>query len=377
MKGGQGTVGVDDHRSLLAVEPPEVRIVVAGARVGAPDLSLLADGDTDLVDWARVERLAQAHAVTPLLHRHLTAGTFGPVPSEVLDRMQHLMRRRVAINYLLARWLVDLVRVLGEAGVPCIPFKGPTLALLAYDDLFLRSFGDLDLFIPSEGDLPAFAEAVERIGFVPVTAGHGGDAEAGEPSAEEYHSSFAGPPGVVVEAHWDIAPRFFLGTGKIRHIWRGGSTLSLLDSEVPCLTREEYLFLLTIHGSKHLWDRLGWVVDVAELIRRSPEIDWSELFARAHGAGSTRMLHLGLKLARDLLGAPLPAHVERKVAGDHAASALAATVYRTSLVRPGEATTVLAPRFFLNLQDSGGRRLRFLRFLVGDRIRRTFSVGHG
>ena len=50
------------------------------------------------------------------------------------------------------------------------------------------------------------------------------------------------------------------------------------------------------------WERLGWIVDVAELIARRPGLDWAGVLARAGEAGHGRELLLGCLLARDLLG---------------------------------------------------------------------------
>ena len=37
---------------------------------------------------------------------------------------------------------------------------------------------------------------------------------------------------------------------------------------VPALPDRELLLILCLHGTKHFWSSLGWLVDVAELIRR-------------------------------------------------------------------------------------------------------------
>jgi len=63
--------------------------------------------------------------------------------------------------------------------------------------------------------------------------------------------------------------------------------------------------MLCVHGTKHFWDRLAWIVDVAELITAQP-VDWEESLQIAAGMKSTRVLLLGLYLAHEWLGAALP-----------------------------------------------------------------------
>jgi hypothetical protein len=60
--------------------------------------------------------------------------------------------------------------------------------------------------------------------------------------------------------------------------------------------------VLCIHGSLHLWERLAWVCDVAEAIRRWPALDGSVVARRAGAAGVMRMVLLGLEMSHRLLG---------------------------------------------------------------------------
>jgi len=66
-----------------------------------------------------------------------------------------------------------------------------------------------------------------------------------------------------------------------------------------------------------------WIADVAALISRQPP-DWDRALAVANEVGAQRILRLGLRLAADLLGAELPAHVEATVQSDRAVAKLAA-----------------------------------------------------
>ncbi|MEO8342158.1 MAG: nucleotidyltransferase family protein, partial [Nitrospirota bacterium] len=59
---------------------------------------------------------------------------------------------------------------------------------------------------------------------------------------------------------------------------------------------EEFLIILCLHGSKHGWERLKWVADVAELLR-SQWINWKRVFSTAAERKCHRMLLLGLALA--------------------------------------------------------------------------------
>ena len=70
--------------------------------------------------------------------------------------------------------------------------------------------------------------------------------------------------------------------------------------------------LLSVHGSKHLWDRLSWIADIAALTARSrPDWrpDWSLVLERARSWRVQRMLLLGVGLAARLFDAAPPDEV--------------------------------------------------------------------
>ncbi|WP_244142139.1 nucleotidyltransferase family protein [aff. Roholtiella sp. LEGE 12411] len=76
------------------------------------------------------------------------------------------------------------------------------------------------------------------------------------------------------------------------------------------------LVILCVHGSKHLWERLAWICDLAELIRIHQQTDWEQIMAKAKKLGTERMLLLGLYLAHNLLETTLPEPVNQRIRAD-------------------------------------------------------------
>jgi hypothetical protein len=93
------------------------------------------------------------------------------------------------------------------------------------------------------------------------------------------------------------------------------------------------LLALCHHGAKHAWERLGWVCDVAELLGAHSEIEWDRVIDRARALGAHRTLLLGLALAHELVGGPVPGRILRGVRNDGIVGSMAAGV-RRELFRP-------------------------------------------
>jgi hypothetical protein len=315
------------------------------------------------VDWDDVVRSARQHGVTPLVHRELRAAPPDCVPADTLGGLRQEVRENARRCLLLAGWLRRVVDGLAAAGIPAVPYKGPVLAALAYGSIADRRAGDLDLLI-DPGDLPAARAALERDGFRPVVALEAWQERHLVRAAHPY-GFVRDPEGVVVELHWSVSPRSLsAGLGealpreRLEAVALAGTTFHTLPGDV-------LLLALCVHGAKHVWGRLSWIVDVAELIAARPTLDWTALLARADQAGHARELLLGCLLARDLLGAALPEALSRRIAREAELPGLARTVRAQLVLPPGEQLGIAdTARFHLGVRATWGARLAYCRFAM-------------
>jgi hypothetical protein len=97
--------------------------------------------------------------------------------------------------------------------------------------------------------------------------------------------------------------------------------------DVPALSTEDELILISIHGAKHFWERLMWIADVAALVSQQT-IDWDRAMGAAREVQAERMLRVGLLLAKNTLGARLPVEVVNEVRADRAAVRIATQIAR-------------------------------------------------
>jgi hypothetical protein len=315
------------------------------------------------IDWEDTLQAARRHGVTPLVYRELRAAPAPLVPADALDAFHREVRDNARRCLLLTGWLRRVVDGLAAAGVPAIPYKGPVLAAAAYGSIADRRAGDLDVLI-DPGDLPAAKAALEREGFRPTVPI--------EPWQERHLVRAAHPYGfvrdpeaVVVELHWRVSPRSLsAGLGeallheRLEEVVVAGTTFRTLPRDV-------LLLALCVHGAKHVWGRLSWIVDVAELIAARPALDWETLLGRADEAGHARELLLGCRLARDLLGVALPEAPSRRIAADPRLEGLARTV-RAQLALPPHDELGLAEtaRFHLGVRGTWGARVAYCRFAM-------------
>lgn len=309
-------------------------------------------------DWDAVVERAAFHGLVPLLARHVETVPSRAVPGRVVARLGVDARRITRRNVALTAELLALLRQLDARGVRAIPYKGPVLAASMYDHVGLRDFSDLDLLVRRD-DVPAAKAVLLRRGYRPQY-----DLPAAQEAAfiqTRYEHPFERPDdGIIVEVQWAFVPRYFALHLDYERLWARTEEVAIGGRTVRGLSPEDLLLALVVHGGKHLWRRLGWVCDVAELIRSRPGLDWDTVRADAERLGVRRLLDLGLRLARDVLDARLPAHVTTRVDEDAVVGTLSARTQAGWRARPETwPGTWESIRFHLRARERWRDRLRY------------------
>lgn len=312
------------------------------------------------LDWSRVPELALRHKMAPLVFWHLREGIDG-VPASVAATLRRISLQNAQRMLVLSAELVEIAESFAQRGVLLAPYKGPVLGVHLYGNLALRQAGDLDLLV-RRGDVPPARALLLERGYRPRHVLSRGGEEFMLRS--RYSEVLDRHDGSTVELHWaftngDVAlpldlEQFMPG---LRPVPFGGSTILMFADA-------DLLLILCVHGSKHRWDRVEWLCGVSELLRRSSaELDWAALMSRASAAGARRMLLLGVLLAHDLLGAPVPKEVLQRARSDRTVPGLAVQVPKlfTTEARDGDdASNLPTDLFRLRLRERLRDRIRFV-----------------
>jgi hypothetical protein len=294
------------------------RAVAGGGAQEAP-----AVGAMSRADWADFIRFAQGHGMLPIAWvalQPLAASLDREVAAELRVAYEANARR----NLLLVGELRGVLRTLSERGIAAVPWKGLVLAQRAYGDVTLRQFFDLDLLV-RRSQVAAARDVLGALGFSPekqmtdieqeTYVDHQGELELVRQA-----------DGLWIEIHSAIVPTYYGRGTSSEELWQRVTTVELARAPVPALDVADEFEALCVHGSKHRWERLAWVLDVAMLARSVEHAEWSRLAAAAAAHGTLRMVRLGLLLAVDLCGASVPTDTLAAAQSDGVARALARSV---------------------------------------------------
>lgn len=310
------------------------------------------------LDWEYLIRTALRHSTMPLLYQSLASTCPEAIPTAPLAQLQKHFRNNARRNFFLTGELFQLLHGLAAHGISAIPYKGPLLAASAYGDFALRQFDDLDLLVHEQDVLRAKDFLISQ-GYCPEFQLNRAQ-EAAYLRSQSAHKLMRGKGMFIIELHWRIAEDYFSFPLDSEQLWERLETTSLAGQKVQTLSAEDFLLVLCVHGTKHCWERLGWICDLARFIHTCQEMDWNWVGKQAAALGAERMLFLGLFLAHDWLGAALPETILKRMQDDMAAKALAGQVQEWILRDTGASLSILdSCRFHLKARERWQDRVRY------------------
>ncbi|MGD0237028.1 MAG: nucleotidyltransferase family protein [Syntrophorhabdales bacterium] len=315
------------------------------------------------LDWGWMVDVSLRNGVGPLLYKNMrTLAPFAAPPS-IMETLQRHYYQNIAHNLALEEQLSTLLRHFQAARITAIPYKGPTLAAMVYGNIGLRVFGDLDILIQKED--------VRKAADLMIALGYRSDLQFSPEQLAAYvhhfnELPFTGGGRAPVELQWQIVPDHFVFPVEPFCLWDDRISGQVSQSDHGTIPAEKQILMLCAHGAKDSWGRLAWVCDIAELLHKSHRLDRDGLMNLAAQTGGLRMLYLGLHLAHELLEAPVPEELLRRIDRDHTA-AKTAEIIRERIFGKGDGDQGVLGTclFYVRLRERFRDKARF--FL------RTFS----
>ncbi|GJG86402.1 hypothetical protein tb265_15830 [Gemmatimonadetes bacterium T265] len=277
---------------------PEERLVLATCRTPMTGAArrraeALLDGP---LDWQAVFACAGRWQVEPVAFTNLLAIAGEALPQATRQEATTRCWTARARSWKLTTVLLDLLRLLEGAGIPVIVLKGPAIGLVAYGDVTMRTFNDLDLLVqPAD---------VRQARSLLVDAGYRAyyDPRQELSRLKGQHPLEFSDGRTHVDLHTTLFSRYLKLDIDAAAAWRDARTVPCLDSTIRVLARHHLYVYLCAHGAKHQWQLFRWVCDVAQLDASLEPTDVERITALATTVGARRLVALGTRLAGRISG---------------------------------------------------------------------------
>jgi Uncharacterised nucleotidyltransferase len=305
----------------------EHQLLVCCARVQIDDAQEIRSLVQMPMDWQYLLQRSYQQGVMPLLYRNLEKFCSDLVPSDVLKKLRQMFFDNSQYSLLLTHELIKTFKLFHAHGIAAVPYKGPVLAAAVYGDVSLREYGDIDIMVRQEDILIAERLLLAQ-GYRHKDAMTEHEKIVFLQSKHEHNFTFIHSiSDIMLELHWRITPRF---TSLIepKHFWQNLEPQTLAGAPYLNLSLANWLPILCVHGSRHRWERLTWLCDIAEIMRSHPHLDWTAVIERSQVLVCRRMLFLGILLAHYILEAPLPEPILTRMTADAEVMKLVANSYQ-------------------------------------------------
>lgn len=294
------------------------------------------------IDWNRLLVLAESHSVLPVFCRNYA----GDLPDIFVDSF----RRQWASSAFMAAELEGLLGQFNREEIPVLPLKGPLLADLLYGSLSLRACDDLDLLVRPE-DFARAGSVLGKCGFLSLYD-HG-----------NYHHGFL-RDGTFVELHFRVASPS-LPPLDLDGAWARTRAFTFRSQATRVLAMPDMMLYLVLHGIKHHFSKLIWLLDIARAIELAEEKDIKQLHAMALDLGVEGALLTTAELAKFKFGTVLPDCLDRAIHARPAITSQARTMSHRMLAGPAKPESFVEDLgLFVKLETKSrhkwAHRLRFL-----------------
>lgn len=277
-------------------------------------------------DWQSIIELSQKHKVFPRVSGHLLKHFSKRMPAPTYQKLLALARSNFIVCASMTNHLLGTLELFRQENIFVIPFKGPVLAFFLFDDISMRSYGDLDLLI-DPNDFPKVHHILLENGYKPEIDIH--RAQLSLYAGLEDNLSFIDPQGMCFEIHWELSGRYLKKPMNLDFACKNLTTIRMLGREVNNLSAENLLIYSCLHGTKHCWEQLDLVSCVAELLWKTESIDWEYIFRTIEEYGCRRMVFVGLLLTERLYGSVISDEISEILLSDAKAVSLSEKIYKS------------------------------------------------
>jgi hypothetical protein len=308
------------------------------------------------LDWNAIFQLAERHGVSSLMSQNLKQ-IEDAVPELVVKPLRQRHELNIHRSLFLARELIRVLDCLDGLGITAVPYKGIVFSEIYYSDIAARQSGDMDLFVRAQ-DVTRIKGAVRELGYtarMPIP-----EYVEAEYIATGYECTFDSQAGQnLLELQWALQPRFYSVDFEMEGLFERAIEVTVAGRRMKTPSAEDLLLVLSLHAAKHVWGRLIWLRDIAQITKR--ELDWKWVQRRARELGVQRILHVTLLLTERLLGSAIPSAMKNAIWSDLAAMEFAQRI--AGSIEAGveyEEQKVSYFRLMMELRERRSDRVRFL-----------------
>jgi len=201
--------------------------------------------------------------------------------------------------------LIKVMKLLTENGIEAISYKGPLLSQLIHKNITFRQYCDLDILV-DENDLDKAINILSQNSFNTDETEYKNIMQ----NKSVFHDISLYKNSIHVELHWRLFSDEFRTDLKKVNIKENLSQVTISNYTFNSFENEILIVYLAIHGAKHQWERIEWLLDIVKIFQNHT-IDWQRLLEITATSKTKKILFSTLYLCQNILDLELPIEIQK------------------------------------------------------------------
>jgi hypothetical protein len=296
---------------------PENRLLLCSVRIADPGIAV-RKAETliqrESINWPILIEAARIHSIRPQLENLLRQMPQGMVPECVSASLSEATRENLLRQMRSMQAFFELKGHLDNAGVKVILYKGPWLAEHYYGSLAQRESYDLDLFIDIR-DLESVKLIMKELGYENRGIVNRLTDEYIRNNLCEFNfEKYDGETRTHhIEFHWSSSRQPFRMRTSLDELRDQITTVKINDRELQVFTAAAELLLVVMHhGGKEQYAFLKQPLDIAHILQKENEINWSWFLEKTIKYHLGKVLFIGVRQANLLTAMDIPGQISKK-----------------------------------------------------------------
>lgn len=264
-----------------------------------PNTQKLESLCSQIIDWNGLLTSAYAHGVYPLVAKSLKS--ISSVPEHIKSVLKITNLDIARRNMMMTSEMLRIMKLLEENGIQALAIKGPVLSQIIHGDVATRQYADIDILVKPE-ELYHATEVLSKNEYI-----------------YEYDLAFTknkalwkatkdltltnSKNNLSLELHWRLFSGRLFKKSDTEYLASNRQLMHINNQVISTIDARVLLLYLLLHGSKHVWERIEWIVDIDRLVRES-NVDWNFIWDLSEQMDIVPMVQLGCAVCYDLFATP-------------------------------------------------------------------------
>ncbi|MFH1783723.1 MAG: nucleotidyltransferase family protein [bacterium] len=285
---------------------------------------LLQQAINSNLDWDYIVENALGNGTSSLLYRNLRKiDEDCLVPGWVIEKLSDVYFDVRARNIFLLEELGKVLKKFNEEKISSVVLKGASILENVYQDIGLRTMGDIDILIRKEQFCEIDKSLRESGYFSDYNWSDYMNISTSRYLNSLYYQKRQGEIYVFLHLHWHIinttVPTYYYNDIDIQRFWQQARPVTIAGVKSSIMAPHHLLIHLSEHILKHSCRPFVLFCDIFEVINHYSKegLDWDLLIKDTVEFNLNKAVYFGLYFSSELSGAEVPANVLARLKPSH------------------------------------------------------------